>query len=148
MRTSARSLEKLKTAFARQIVIQIPTTRDHTSSVKPVTLEYVLNKLQALPLNKSCGPDNIDNNILRTSAEFIALSITDIFNFCIKNGVFPNQWKQVIVVPIHKGHGLSKDNPSNYRPISLTSTLSKLFESIISSQFMQYLEENCLLNEN
>ena len=76
--------------------------------------------------------------MLKGTARSIAPSITKIFNMSITLGCFPQTWKLSNVVPIPK----SADNtsPTNYRPISLLSVLSKLLERHMYSQITSHLE--------
>lgn len=67
-----------------------------------------------------------------------------IFQSSISQSTFPRAWKQAKIVPIHKG-GITT-NVENYRPISLTSTCSKLLEHIISKHLSRYLETYNLLS--
>ena len=77
----------------------------------------------------------------------ICRPLTYIFNLSIDQGIFPNSMKIAKVVPIFKqGSRLSSDN---YRPISILSTLSKVFEKCIFHQVMFYLtSENNMLSPN
>ena len=59
-------------------------------------------------------------------------------------GVVHSDWKHAIIQPIHKGG--SRSNPSNCRPISLTSTISKVMELVIRDQMLEYVTEHRLLN--
>ena len=72
--------------------------------------------------------------------------LTDIYNACLSLGYFPEVFKQAIVVMIHK-KGKSKENPLNYRPISLLEPIGKVYETIINKRLKWYLEDNGLLND-
>jgi hypothetical protein len=56
--------------------------------------------------------------------------LTYIYNSCLKLCYFPKEWKHAVVIPIPKP-GKDPSNPSDYRPISLLSFISKVFERII-----------------
>jgi hypothetical protein len=69
-----------------------------------------------------------------------------IFNLSIQTAIFPNDWKLAKVSPIYKGD--AKDNVGNYRPISVLSAISKIFERIVFDQLYTYFNKNNLLHKN
>ena len=87
-----------------------------------------------LPINKSTGLDNLSCRLLRDAAPIISQSLCDLFNKSLVLGVFPSDWKVAKVFPLHKGQ--SKSDPNNYRPISILSSVSKIFEKLFSLNFM------------
>ncbi len=56
-----------------------------------------------------------------------------------KEGKIPLDWKRANIVPIFKGG--NKENPLNYRPVSITSVVAKVAERIVKNRWMEYLEE-------
>ena len=110
------------------------------------TEQEVLVLLKSIDTSKASGPDKISGRMLKETAVSIAKPISMIFNLSIKTGVFPNSWKLSSVVPIPK----SSDNisPTNYRPISLLSILSKLLEKYIHGLIMDHLESEHTLSTN
>lgn len=89
--------------------------------------------------NKSPGFDNIPNIVLKNMpAEFFEI-LSQVFNFYIKNGVFPKIFKKAKVIPVLK-KGKDPKLPSSYRPISLLSCLDKLFEYVLYRQIMAFAE--------
>ena len=61
-------------------------------------------------------------------------------------GIVPTYLKKSIVTPIYKGG--SRGSPSNYRPVALTSTISKIAEKIIKKRIIDFCTENNKLNPN
>ena len=92
---------------------------------------------------KATGPDNIPPDVLKSVAPVVAPPLTDIINSSLSSGCFPEQWKCACVKPLHKGG--SKSVLTNYRPISILPTCSKLIEMTVRSQLVTHLEENNLL---
>ena len=66
-----------------------------------------------------------------------------LINLSLLNGIFPSKLKLAKVVPIYKKN--EDTNISNYRPISLLPTFSKIFEKVVFSQMYEYLTENNIL---
>ena len=64
-------------------------------------------------------------------------SLTHIINFSITTGIFPDEWKLARVSPVYKEG--AKNDPNNYRPISVLPLISKLIERIVFDQFYGYL---------
>jgi hypothetical protein len=99
--------------------------------------------LSSIDVSKSTGHDGISNKLLKDSADIIAYSLTLIFNTSINTGIFPNDFKTAIISPIHKAG--CKTECNNYRPISILSSVSKIFEKLITQQLETYLEKNEIL---
>ena len=108
------------------------------------TRETVLKKLRNLNTSKSAGPDNIQTVVLKELAEELAEPIAYLFNASMKEGKLPYIWKDANVTPLFKKG--PKNQPSNYRPVSLTCVLCKLMESIIRDNLVDYLQRNNLLS--
>ena len=112
----------------------------------PFSTDGILKLIKSLNLNKSSGPDNISARVLMICAEEIAPILTVLFTQSFNSGELPNGWLTVNITPIYiKG---DRSNPSNYRPISLTSLCCKLMEHILCYiNIMNHLESNNILND-
>ena len=102
-----------------------------------VTPEQVKKTLNNLKTNKACGYDNIPAKLLKMGSQTLSYTLTPIINMCIDTNRFPNDLKCAEVTPIHK----SKDilDKCNFRPVSVLTALSKVFESCICDQLSCYL---------
>lgn len=70
--------------------------------------------------------------------------LVNVFNRCLESGYCPAAWKRSKVVPIAKP-GKDPTSPSSYRPISLLSTISKLFERVNYTRLLYHTELNNIL---
>ena len=78
--------------------------------------------------NKSTGDDDISARFFKLAGPYITDSIAKICNCSIKTGRFPDTWKVARVTPIH--NFFSRDDISNYRPISILLIASKILENM------------------
>ena len=106
--------------------------------------KMVSEEIEKTNVNKSCGPDDIHPRMLKELVEFIALPISILLNKTMEAGVIPQDWKRAYVSAIFKKG--SKSIAENYRPISLTSLVCKLMETMIKKEIMTHLTENNLLS--
>ena len=96
--------------------------------------------MRTIDEKKSVGLDKIPNKLLKMAANVVAPSLTAIFSASI----FQQEWKTSRVSPVCKNG--SRNNPSNYRPISVIPTVAKIFEKIVYDQLYEYLDSYNLLN--
>ena len=106
----------------------------------------VRRALCSLKTNKAYGPDGIPPRILREFANELAPVLCRLFRLILKTGTYPSSWKHTLVQPVPKKG--DRSNPSNYRPIALSSAIAKVFESILNSHFLHHLEKNLLLSDH
>ena len=91
--------------------------------------DQVCDALLGLDVLKAVGPDGIHPIFLKIRAPIISPSLTLIFNKSLKTGIFTDAWKLAFVTPVYKKG--NKEDPSNYRPISLLSCISKILEGFV-----------------
>ena len=103
----------------------------------------MIKLLEKLINSKATGIHGIPNRALKDSAEIIAPSLTDIFNFSAASKVFPGDLKVGKIAPVHKSG--EKDQLNNYRPNSVFPTVARASEKIIYGQLYEYLMTNKLL---
>lgn len=99
----------------------------------------VRNIINNLPNKTSSGFDNISNILLKRISPAIIKPLTLIFNNSLNQGVFPNKMKLSETCPLHKGKEIFYT--TNYRPISLLLTISKLLEKIVYKRTYQFLTQ-------
>ena len=93
-----------------------------------------------LPNKNSSGHDNISNILLPELKLELETSLTEIFNLSISTGVFPEDMKLADILPLFKSG--SRTALTNYRPILLLPTISKLLEKLVYSRVYTFLNKN------
>lgn len=96
-----------------------------------------------LRINSASGLDAIPPIIFRGSHTILCSMIAHICNLSFSAGVFPDICKKAVVVPVHKGGDV--DSISNYRPISLLGTISKIIEKVFNTRLTSFLEKNNII---
>ena len=104
--------------------------------------EVVKQKLNELNPFKTPGADNIHPKVLKELSNSLAKPLTIIFNKSIENSVLPKDWKMANITAIFKKG--DKSSANNYRPVSLTSIVCKILESIIRDLIQEFFESNNL----
>lgn len=112
-------------------------------SIISITEKLVCKKLSELNVNKSLGPDEIHPKLLYELRLELAGPLTKLFNMSFESCEIPQDWRDATVIPLFKKG--KRDQAENYRPISLTSVVGKIFESILKDQLVDYLERNKFL---
>ena len=105
---------------------------------QPLSRNSVQLALEKLNVRKACGYDSISPRMLRLASSGIADSLTKLFNECIRKGEWPEAWKNGEWNPVHKKD--DRLDERNYRPITLLSTVDKVFESMISIQVNNHFD--------
>ena len=93
-----------------------------------------------VPDESSVGLDGISKEMILYLPSSIILFLLVLLNKCWMTGIIPSKWKSSIIVPIHK-FGLPPSVINSYRPISLTSNISKLFESILLKRLTHFCDK-------
>ena len=111
-----------------------------------ITEEDIVKAIDEVGLNSAPGPDKIPSKLLKECKQQIAPALVILWRKSLDSGQIPSELLKQTIIPIYK-----KDNkslPSNYRPISLTSHLIKVFERVLRDKITQHIENNHLITEH
>ena len=148
--TDMQKADMLNKYFASQMDLDdnnrplphIPPT-EYTLTSIVITVEDIKNVLRNLNINKACGPDLISPHLLKEGSTIIALPLSIVFNRSLGQGYFPTCWKYGNVTPIYKKN--DKSRPSNYRPITLLSSIGKVMERCVHKYLYNYIIDHQIL---
>jgi len=105
----------------------------------------IIKAIDRVSSNAAPGPEAFSAKLLKECKQSLAKPLYIIWRMSLDTGQIPWILKQAIITPVHKGE--SRALPKNYRPVSLTSHLTKTFERVIRSRLVGFLEENNLFND-
>jgi hypothetical protein len=101
-----------------------------------------------LKQKKAPGPNGITNEIVKLIFKAIPKTLTQLYNECLRKGIFPDNWKIAKVIPITKLGKEGSEDPSKYRPISLLKTEGKVLEKLLIQRIMHHAYTTEALNES
>ncbi|KGL79050.1 hypothetical protein N309_01265, partial [Tinamus guttatus] len=104
--------------------------------------DWVREHLRNLDTHKSMGPDGMHLRVLRELAEVISKPLSIIFERSWRTGEVPEDWKANVTPVFKKG---KKEDPGNYRPVSLTSVPGKVRERLILAVVSRHMEDKKVL---
>ena len=110
-----------------------------------ITIIEVKAALRKLKGGKAAGPDQIINEFLKGAEPLVLPFLVKIFNKVFNTSVFPEEWTKSIIVPLHKKG--NRDDPDNYRGISLLSCVSKVFTGVLNARLMKWAEINSVITD-
>ena len=113
--------------------------------LRPITEQEVRNHINQLNQSKSVRPSDPPIKFIKMAKDVISPFLTKIFNLCIIKGEYPKDLKSACVIPIYKKG--EKNLCGNYRPISLISPFSKIFEKCILSQLNSFFSKFSILSD-
>ena len=94
---------------------------------------------------ESCSLDPIPTSMVKECLDELLPVLTSIINNCLSSGIFPDEWKEALIIPLLKKFGLDLAF-ENFRPISNLQFVSKLTEKAVFNQPHSYLVSNIVRN--
>lgn len=140
---------QVKSSFA-STPLHSPTM--HSSSVSNSMVLYEVENEEIdniiLNLKSKCavGWDGISTYIVKATRHVLTPILQVLFNLSLTSGIFPNAFKKAVVHPIYKSG--DRDSVTNYRPISVLSVFSKVFEKVLNTRLIQFVKSNNILSNN
>lgn len=126
----------------------LPTIEDRNISniMDHVEIEEAEIKkiLKGLKTDKTPGPDQISPWLLKELSETIAAPLVTLFSCTMRNCTVPDDWKRASVSPIYKKG--DKSEAGNYRPVSLTSVVCKVLETVLRDKVVNHMKSNHLFS--
>ena len=104
-----------------------------------ITEAMVTDQICRLADNKVAGTDGLGSSFIKKLVEVIELPLVLIYQESLRMGKVPVQWKEANVTAIFKKKG-QRCEPGNYRPVSLTSQIRRIFERIVRGHLVKFLE--------
>ena len=133
-------------------VFSVPSENDVTHpTICPNVLKDIdfdekdfIEAISTLSPNSAPGPDGFPAILLKNCKEELAKPLAIFWRNCLNHGVTEEIHKRNHITPISKGG--DQGEPSNYRPVSLTSHLTKVFEKIVRKKIVEFINNNDLFN--
>ena len=113
---------------------------------KPITLSELLKTTSNLKNKKACGLDYISNEMIKCSVHTLGDLILKLFNTILNSTIFPKQWCEGFILPIFKSG--DPFDPTNYRGITISSCLGKLFTKILNTRLVNFLIANGIIHRS
>jgi hypothetical protein len=123
--------------FRQNIYTDFDLTQTNSNEIKLI--------IDSLNNNSAIGFDCISAKFIKKYETKLNSILVHYINTSFENGIFPNALKPATVTPIYKSG--EKSNPNNYRPISILSSFSKIFEKVVKDRLETFLRNNGILSE-
>ena len=144
------STHSLLGLFTHEDQADVPTVADRvvTTNLPDVHISAgaVEQKLCSLKVSSAPGPDDLHPRVLKEAYHSLSVPLAHLFRRSLDTGCIPRDWSLAQVVPIHKKG--DRQNPGNYRPVSLTAVPCKVLVSLIRDQLLTHLIDQDLLSSH
>ncbi|CAG2234819.1 unnamed protein product [Mytilus edulis] len=132
------------TKIFESLKAKLPFNNDINELNGVITPSEVVKAIKSLKNGKSPSIDFISNEMIKNGTNSTMESLVKLFNIVFNEGIFPKIWNESLLVPLHKKG--SKADPGNYRGISISSNLGKVFNKIIHARLLKFTQCNNLIS--
>ena len=112
---------------------------------KSIEISEITDVIKHLQDGKKPGIDDLSYEFFKNCDNNLTTYLCYLFNVILDTGIYPSQWSEAIINPLHKKG--SKSDVSNYRGLSLLCTINKFFTKILNTRLMTWAERNGLIDE-
>lgn len=109
------------------------------------SLANIKKAIMKLKVNKSPGPDNLHPRFLKEAVDQLVEPLEMIFDASFNSVYIPDDWSVANITAIFKGG--NKNEPGNYRPVSLTCVICKLMETLVREEIMRHMKSKKLFSK-
>ena len=107
---------------------------------EPITEKKFKSLSKKLKNKKAAFSDKVNNEMIKTSINFLYPAYQKLFNLVLQSGIYPDLWYEGSITPIFKSGDLS--DPNNYRGICVSSCIGKFFTSILNQRLLSYVSKH------
>ena len=132
----AREADAENETMSQKITTEVQTWAQSPTNTKtqdPITIKELNNAIKRLKKRKSCGPDEIPNEVFIMADHNTRLIFLEILNTTLQTQSIPTKWQNGSVTRLYKGKGI-RGKCSNERGITVSSNFGKLFERIVNER--------------
>ena len=113
--------------------------KDSAFRFRHVSLHEIPKEIKRLDVKKACQDTDIPTKVIKNNSDIFAYFFFLNLNSCMASTIFPSDFKNAEITSVHKKN--SKNTELNYRPVSILSNISKIYEKAIFSQISDYFEK-------
>ena len=113
---------------------------------EPITEKEIKSLSKKLKNKKAAFSDKVNNEMIKTSINFLYPAYQKLFNLVLQSGIYPDLWSEGSITPIFKSGDLS--DPNNYRGICVSSCIGKFFTPILNQRLLSYVKKHQTLHNS
>ena len=136
-----------KSVYVEESELDPPPIELRTSEILDdidITNEKVEALITALDEGKATGPDGVHPKVLKECKRELVEPLTRLFRRSLDTGCVPESWRRAEIAPIFKSG--KRSDKTKYRPVSVTSHVSKIAERLLRDEMVEHLERNQLIS--